>query len=58
MTMPLAEPAPEQTIRATVTSNGRVTLPVEIRKSLGVKPGDYLRFVPEKDAFRIVRDSK
>ena len=56
--MPLAEPAPEQTIRATVTSNGRVTLPVEIRKSLGVKPGDYLRFVPEKDAFRIVRDSK
>jgi AbrB family looped-hinge helix DNA binding protein len=58
MTMPPAEPAPKQTIRATMTSNGRITLPIEIRKSLGVKSGDYLLFVPEKGAFRIVRDSK
>jgi AbrB family looped-hinge helix DNA binding protein len=46
MTMPPAEPAPKQNIRATMTSNGRITLPIEIRKSLGVNSGDYLLFVP------------
>jgi bifunctional DNA-binding transcriptional regulator/antitoxin component of YhaV-PrlF toxin-antitoxin module len=58
MTMPPAELAPKQTIRAAVTSNGRITLPIVIRKSLCVEPGDYLLFVPEKCAFRIVRDAK
>lgn len=29
---------------ATVTSKGQVTVPVEIRERLGVKPGDRLRF--------------
>jgi antitoxin PrlF len=29
---------------ATVTSKGQVTVPVEIRERIGVKPGDRLRF--------------
>ena len=29
---------------AKVTSKGQVTIPVQVRKSLGVKPGDKLRF--------------
>lgn len=56
--MPTAEPAPQQSIHAIMTSNGRITLPIVIRKSLGVKPGDYLLFVPEEGAFRIIRDAK
>jgi len=43
-------------IRAKVTSKGQVTIPVEVRKSLGVKPGDNLRFEPQKRGFRVVRE--
>jgi bifunctional DNA-binding transcriptional regulator/antitoxin component of YhaV-PrlF toxin-antitoxin module len=32
---------------AKVTSKGQVTNPVDIRKSLGVKPGDKPRFEPQ-----------
>jgi antitoxin PrlF len=32
------------THEATVTSKGQVTVPVEIRERLGLKPGDRLRF--------------
>ena len=31
-------------IEATVTSNGRVTLPSEMRKRLGLKAGNRIRF--------------
>jgi AbrB family looped-hinge helix DNA binding protein len=44
-------------IRATVTTKGQITVPVEIRRSLGVKPGDKLRFEPREDGFRLVRDT-
>ena len=44
-------------IRAKVTSKGQVTIPKEVRKSLGIKPGDKLRFEPQENAFRVVRDS-
>ena len=39
-----------------VTSKGQITIPVEIRRTLGVKPGDKLRFEPQEGGFRLVRD--
>jgi antitoxin PrlF len=41
---------------AKVTSKGQVTIPVEVRKSLGVKPGDKIRFEPHEGGFRVVRE--
>ena len=44
------KPIPTQSYRAKVTSKGQITVPVEIRRSLGVKPGDKIRllFLREK----------
>jgi antitoxin PrlF len=42
--------------RAKVTSKGQITIPVEIRRALGVKAGDKLRFEPHRGGFRLVRD--
>jgi AbrB family looped-hinge helix DNA binding protein len=47
---------PSQMIRATVTSKGQVTIPVEVRKALGVKAGDKLRFELHENGFRVVRE--
>jgi antitoxin PrlF len=47
---------PAQFSLAKVTSKGQVTIPVEVRKSLGVKPGDKLRFEPRDGGFRVVRE--
>ncbi|MGH9605385.1 MAG: AbrB/MazE/SpoVT family DNA-binding domain-containing protein [Terracidiphilus sp.] len=52
---PKARPA--RVARATVTSKGQVTIPVEIRRSLGVKAGDKLRFEPQENGYRVVRDT-
>jgi AbrB family looped-hinge helix DNA binding protein len=30
---------------AAVTSKGQITIPVEVRKKLGIKPGDRVRFI-------------
>lgn len=38
-----------------VTRNGEVTIPVEIRRALGIKKGDRVAFVMEKDEVRLVR---
>ncbi len=38
-----------------VTRKGQVTIPVEIRKSLGIKEGDRVAFLFDKDEVRIVR---
>jgi AbrB family looped-hinge helix DNA binding protein len=43
---------------ATITSKGQITIPMQIRRSLGVRPGDKLRFEPRKDGYRVVRDSQ
>jgi AbrB family looped-hinge helix DNA binding protein len=43
-------------IRAKVTSKGQVTIPVEVRKSLGIRPGDHLRFEQEGREIRLVRE--
>jgi antitoxin PrlF len=50
--------APAQTHRAKVTSKGQITVPVEVRKSLGIKPGDLLRFEQHEDGIRLVRDAE
>jgi AbrB family looped-hinge helix DNA binding protein len=51
----LAHRAAPKGISAKITSKGQVTIPAAIRKSLGVKPGDRLRFEPQKSGFRVVR---
>lgn len=51
-----AKPAPAQIFRAKVTSKGQITVPVSIRRSLGVKPGDNLRFEQQEGDIRVVRD--
>lgn len=38
---------------ATITAKGQVTIPVEIRKALGLKPGDKAAFVYDQDGVRI-----
>jgi AbrB family looped-hinge helix DNA binding protein len=38
-----------------VTSKGQVTIPVEIRRKLGIKPHDRVRFVMDDGAVRIER---
>jgi AbrB family looped-hinge helix DNA binding protein len=50
--------APAQSILAKVTSKGQVTIPVEVRKSLGVKPGDKLRFEPQEGGFRVEKETE
>lgn len=51
-----AKPIPVQSFRAKVTSKGQITVPVEIRRSLGVKSGDKIRFEQQEGGIRIVRD--
>ncbi len=47
-----------RTIEATVTSNGRVTIPVEIRRHLGMVPADKVAFVPTDDGRVEVRPAR
>lgn len=53
----IAKSAPASFFRAKVTSKGQITVPVEIRRSLGVKAGDHLRFERQEDGIRLVRDT-
>jgi AbrB family looped-hinge helix DNA binding protein len=43
--------------RAKIRSKGQVTIPAAIRTSLGVKPGDNVRFEQREGGIRLVRDS-
>jgi antitoxin PrlF len=44
--------------KAKITSKGQITLPAELRKDLGVEPGDGVVFLPaENGSFRIRRAS-
>jgi len=52
-----AKVAPAQAPRAKVTSKGQITVPVEVRRSLGIKPGDHLRFEQQSNGIRLVRDN-
>jgi AbrB family looped-hinge helix DNA binding protein len=38
----------------TITSKYRVTIPPEIRKRLGIKPGDKVAFIPRKNSLEMV----
>jgi AbrB family looped-hinge helix DNA binding protein len=40
---------------STLTTKGQVTIPVELRKRLGLHPGDQVGFVVEDDGIRLVR---
>jgi AbrB family looped-hinge helix DNA binding protein len=50
------KPVPAPVFRAKVGSKGQITVPIEIRKSLGLKTGDTLRFEPHEGGVRLVRD--
>jgi AbrB family looped-hinge helix DNA binding protein len=50
--------APAQATRAKITSKGQITIPINIRKSLGVGPGDHLRFERNEGGIRVVRDAR
>jgi antitoxin PrlF len=39
---------------ATLTSKGRITLPVAVRAALGLTAGQKIEFLPEGDSFRVV----
>jgi AbrB family looped-hinge helix DNA binding protein len=39
--------------QAKITSKGQITVPVAIRKALGVGPGDMLSFEQDKSGFRV-----
>lgn len=39
---------------ATVTRKGQVTIPIEIRRSLGISEGDRIEFLEANDGIRIV----
>ena len=51
------KPIPVPSYSAKVTSKGQITVPVEIRRSLGVKAGDKIRFEQQEGGIRVVRDS-
>jgi AbrB family looped-hinge helix DNA binding protein len=40
---------------AAVTSKGQITIPLEVRKKLGIKPGDRIRFVEGENGEYILR---
>jgi AbrB family looped-hinge helix DNA binding protein len=50
------KPVTAQIIHAKVTSKGQVTIPIEVRRALGVKPGDKLRFEADQEGFRVIRE--
>lgn len=51
-----AKLVPARSFLAKITSKGQITVPVEIRRSLGVKPGDKIRFEQQEGGIRVVRD--
>ena len=40
---------------ATLTSKGQITIPVEIRRRLGLQIGHQVEFLEERDSVRLVR---
>jgi len=50
----LAKPTPTKSYVAKITSKGQITIPLEIRRLLGAKPGDKLTFQPTNEGINIV----
>ena len=42
----------------TVTSKGQVTIPAEVRRRLGLHPGDHVGFIVDGDEVRLVRKER
>jgi AbrB family looped-hinge helix DNA binding protein len=42
-------------ILSTLSNKGQVTVPVEVRRSLGLKTGDKIAFVLDNDQVRLIR---
>lgn len=42
---------------AKVTSKGQITIPVRVRRRLGLKPGDTIIFVENEGGYRVVNSS-
>jgi AbrB family looped-hinge helix DNA binding protein len=40
---------------STLTTKGQVTIPAEVRRQLGLKPGDRVAFIVDADEVRLVR---
>lgn len=40
---------------STLTAKGQVTIPADVRKRLGLHPGDHVAFIVEGDEVRLVR---
>jgi AbrB family looped-hinge helix DNA binding protein len=40
---------------STLTTKGQVTIPAEVRRQLGLKPGDRVAFIVNADEVRLVR---
>lgn len=40
---------------AAVTSKGQITIPIEVRKKLGLKPGDRVRFIEGENGEYILK---
>ncbi|GBD46167.1 hypothetical protein HRbin41_00989 [bacterium HR41] len=38
---------------AKVTAKGQVTIPKEVRERLGIRPGDEVEFVPDREGVRM-----
>lgn len=49
-----ASPAPQEW-RTTITSKGQATIPVEVRRILGVRPNEKIAFVLEGNQVRVVK---
>lgn len=47
--------SPALKAQSTLTSKGQITLPVELRRRWGLKPGDRLDFTLEDDGRVVVR---
>ena len=43
---------------STLTSKGQVTIPAEVRRRLGLHPGDHVGFIVDGDEVRLVRKER
>ncbi|MCP4289324.1 MAG: AbrB/MazE/SpoVT family DNA-binding domain-containing protein [Gammaproteobacteria bacterium] len=43
---------------STLTSKGQVTIPADVRRRLGLHPGDHVGFIVDGDEVRLVRKER